>query len=171
MQRMLDFAKNFNQNLENWKFNQNANISNFLLGTALDCSNYSNSLIGWASNPTNQSITTGLIYNLDALEAMKTLYNNFSWNLPGYLGVDCNQAALITTWDIPSEGLDIETIGSYTYYRSNPNPNNITAEIGNSGITHIASGNGNTITIVPNPNESFKIYASSNHSGYDNQPF
>ena len=84
---MFAGASSFNQPLGTWTFRVGVSLSgntSLLAGTAMDCSNFSASLIGWANNPLTPS-NIGLIafnrqYNLSAVSSRNFLINNKSWS-------------------------------------------------------------------------------------------
>lgn len=80
-------AHSFNQNFSAWTFNKNVNSIEIFVGTAIDCKNYSLSLIGWAKNPNTPQ---GLILDAQRLYYGETgklsrdsLVNLKQWTISG----------------------------------------------------------------------------------------
>ncbi|WP_090157871.1 BspA family leucine-rich repeat surface protein [Dyadobacter soli] len=55
MTAMFYFAGTFNQSLGEWSLNASVDMNGILLNSAIDCNNYSMTLIGWAANPATPS--------------------------------------------------------------------------------------------------------------------
>jgi len=77
MGAMFNGASAFNQNLGTWTLNANVvfnqTASQFLVGSGMNCENYSKTLVGWANNPAtpnNRTFgATGRTYGTDAVAA------------------------------------------------------------------------------------------------------
>lgn len=87
MDFMFNGANSFNQNLGSWKFNNSVSLANMLNNTALNCDNYSATLIGWdANNPALVSRNVGangLQYGTSAISARNNLTTAKSWTITG----------------------------------------------------------------------------------------
>lgn len=105
----------FNQNIGDWSFPNAINMTSMLNEAAMDCENYSRTLIGWAENqslPANITFgAEGLTFGLDAVEAREYLVDSLNWTILGdqsgtcSLGVDSNQPSQISIYPIPSNGI------------------------------------------------------------------
>ncbi len=86
MDFMFGSAFAFNQDIGGWKLNSSVNMTNMLYNTGLDCSNYSQTLIGWQSN--NPGVTgrtlgaDGRVYTPSADAARAALVTN-GWTISG----------------------------------------------------------------------------------------
>ena len=93
MTSMFANAYAFNQNLGPWTFNTFTVLSGMLTGSAIDCSNFSATLIGWANNPLTPnnknlgSVARGdgalRIIGNNALVARNLLVTTKGWTLTG----------------------------------------------------------------------------------------
>lgn len=92
MALMFDNATSFNQNLGAWDLRSIVPGTAFydmmeamLIFTAMDCENYSNTLIGWSANPaTPNNVGFGggsSKYNSSAIAARNNLVNNKGWTI------------------------------------------------------------------------------------------
>lgn len=144
MTDMFALANNFNHNLQNWVLNDNVQLNGMLDESGLDCNNYTNTLIGWNSNPNtpdNKILgATFLEYTSDALPAINNLLFNKGWGISGH--------DIVST--IPD--FNIDTI----YCEGEPTPN--FPNTSNEGISGTWSPAFNpnqttTYTFTPNPNE------------------
>jgi surface protein len=83
MSEMFSGATTFNQSLGNWQLKSNVNMQNMITNSAIDCENYSNTLIGWNANPQCPSSInfngTGMSYGTNAQIARDSLSNTRSW--------------------------------------------------------------------------------------------
>ena len=131
MPNMFSGAKAFNQNLGNWSLNSSVNLNYMFDYSAIDCSNYSATLIGWNSNPLtpNSRIlgASGRGYDEDANIARNNLIYNKGWSISGD-NMTCPSISISTKsglWNDPSVWLN----------------NKIPSEISNVKInsTHIIS--------------------------------
>jgi surface protein len=88
MTDMFALANNFNHNLQNWILNNNVQLIGMLDESGLDCQNYSDTLIGWNSNPLtpdNKILgATFLEYTSSALPAINNLLFNKGWGISGH---------------------------------------------------------------------------------------
>lgn len=100
-------APAFNQNIGKWTLHPNANLSNMLDNSGLNCQNYSGTLSGWANNastPNGRSIgAAGLTYGTDAVAARNKLITSKGWVITGDLagGSSCIPAPILST--IPNQ--------------------------------------------------------------------
>jgi surface protein len=87
MSSMFENASAFNQPLGNWTLNASVDMSGMLIGSGLDCSNYSNTLIGWAANPATPPgrvlEADGKTYGQTAELARDYLITTKSWTITG----------------------------------------------------------------------------------------
>ena len=93
MTSMFANAYAFNQNLGPWTFNATTVLSGMLTSSAIDCSNFSATLIGWANNPLTPnnknlgSVARGdgslRIIGNNALVARNLLVTTKGWTLTG----------------------------------------------------------------------------------------
>ena len=87
MSNMFNGASAFNLNIGTWTLNAAVNLSNMLNNCGMSCTNYSNTLIGWATN--NPSVTnrtlgaTGVNYGTDAVGARNQLTAVQGWTISG----------------------------------------------------------------------------------------
>lgn len=100
MSYMFSFATSFNQNLGNWKLNNSVNMANMLDYSGMDCINYSETLIGWATNNFPPSYRTlgavGLQYGTNAVNERDFLLNSRLWTI-----VDAGSSGLVCGCTIP----------------------------------------------------------------------
>jgi surface protein len=84
---MFKNAVSFNQPLGNWVFNSIAQMNNLLDSSAIDCENYTNTLIGWSNaiNMPNNKIVgaSSMKYKLNAINARNYLINTRLWTIIG----------------------------------------------------------------------------------------
>ncbi|WP_261512846.1 BspA family leucine-rich repeat surface protein [Chryseobacterium paludis] len=102
MLAMFDGATNFDQSLQTWDLSSLTLGMQILANSGLKCENYSNTLIGWANNPStpnniNLASTAPLIYSPDVIPYRNMLINKgwvFNGDTPGsecrVLGVSAN---------------------------------------------------------------------------------
>jgi surface protein len=99
-------ATAFNQNIGNWQLNPNANMTNMLDLSGMDCQNYSLTLNGWANNP---NIPSGRNfgasykqYGTNAETARDFLINTKGWTIAGDSpsGQNCGLDQTITATDM-----------------------------------------------------------------------
>jgi surface protein len=129
MTNMLTNAFAFNQNLGSWTFNQNVVFTDMLSSTAIDCSNFSATLIGWSNNaltPNNKNLGSvsrngggSRVIGNNALSSINNLVATKGWTLTGqdYSTNNCVLSALsfendkgLTVYPNPSKGIfNIET--------------------------------------------------------------
>jgi surface protein len=81
-------ATSFNQDLGIWNLKSGVVLSDMLVGSGLDCNNYSSTLSGWYANPSCPSnlnlIATNLKYNNTiGKDARTNLINNKGWTISG----------------------------------------------------------------------------------------
>lgn len=95
MVSMFNSATSFNQNLGQWNLNNSVLLYNFLNNSGMDCSNYSETINSWATNP---SIPTSRImgaegcrFSADVQASRDFLVNTKNWTIidGGVTGVDC----------------------------------------------------------------------------------
>lgn len=94
MNSMFFNAHVFNQQLSSWNLINVLNVTDMFRRTALSCSNYSNTLIGWAANPntpngrslTNNTLSadgSAIKYSTDGQTARNTLTSTKGWTISG----------------------------------------------------------------------------------------
>ena len=87
MRFMFNGASAFNQSLESWSLNPNVSMSSMLNNCAMNCNNYSATLISWATNqPTlNNRIlgASGRQYGTNANAIRTSLINTRGWAING----------------------------------------------------------------------------------------
>jgi surface protein len=87
MSGMFAGASQFNQNLGPWTLNSVGNLTNMLNHTAIDCENYSKTLIAWNLNPsTPNNLNLGALgrqYGNDAQNARLNLTTAKGWTITG----------------------------------------------------------------------------------------
>jgi surface protein len=106
---MFSGATAFNQNLGRWNLNAAVNMKNMLNNSGINCTNYSNTLIGWSNNPTTPNDislgATGLEYGTYALAARANLNDTKNWTLTGDVasGNFCSDN-FVTLWNLANTG-------------------------------------------------------------------
>lgn len=85
---MFADAAAFNRPLHTWVFKNDAVATNFLSNSGIDCSNYSHSLTGWASNTltgsnVNMSGNTGCSFSMTVMMDRTSLTTAKTWTLTG----------------------------------------------------------------------------------------
>jgi surface protein len=85
MSTMFSKAWSFNRSLDTWTLNPLVNLSYMLHGSAMNCDNYSRTLIGWANNPATPSNRNMLMssgtYGPAAAPARNYLVNTKGWTI------------------------------------------------------------------------------------------
>ncbi|MBK7428002.1 MAG: DUF285 domain-containing protein [Saprospiraceae bacterium] len=87
MNSMFQNAISYNQPLGNWILNPNVDVRIMLSQCGMDCTNYSNTLIGWAQN--NPGVTgrslgaSNMLYGNNAINDRNTLINLRGWTITG----------------------------------------------------------------------------------------
>lgn len=98
---MFSYATAFNQTLGSWIINNQVNMEGMLDNSGVDCKNYGNTLIGWASNPNIPNGRTlganDLKYSSSASSA-RTMLTNKGWNITDS-GVATFCSPLVTIWN------------------------------------------------------------------------
>jgi surface protein len=88
MSRMFFRAENFNHKIGNWVLNSNVNLVEMLDRSGLNCSNYSQTIVGWNNNPTtpdNKVLgATFMEYGPEAVAAINNLIFNKGWGFSGH---------------------------------------------------------------------------------------
>jgi len=88
MGRMFFRAENFNKNLGNWNISSCQNLTEMLDRSGLNCSNYSQTIIGWNNNPgtpNNRVLgATFMEYGPEAVAAINNLIFNKDWGFSGH---------------------------------------------------------------------------------------
>lgn len=84
----LTDASSYNQSFENWNLASVNNASGMIVNTAIDCNNYSKTLVAWANNPTtannvNLGSTTPAKYASNVVSKRDFLINNKNWIIAG----------------------------------------------------------------------------------------
>ncbi|GEM_PF-1108985 len=106
MTYMFSGALSFNQNIGAWKLTSVQFMSGMLLGSGLDCVNYSTTLRGWADNPNTPSgLSLGagsLRYGTSAVSARTVLTTTKGWTITGDSpsGQRCGLDQTITATDM-----------------------------------------------------------------------
>jgi len=102
MHSMFQDATSFDQNLGNWTSNAADRLDMFV-GSGLDCTNYSATLMGWEANTSVTGVNLGahgMIYDLHAAAARVALVSR-DWKITGDeldIGFDDSTRPFITTW-------------------------------------------------------------------------
>ncbi|MDO5656577.1 MAG: BspA family leucine-rich repeat surface protein [Flavobacteriaceae bacterium] len=138
--KMFAGAIEFNQNLGNWNLNSlSSSIEHVAVfsNTAMDCNNYSQTLMGWSENPNIatgvQLISIGPIYGDFAVPYRNNLITNKGWTFSG----DTYDAGCVVNMET-AETVEFSTIRVY------PNPATEFIRIeSNSGIRSIEIFNAN----------------------------
>lgn len=85
MSTMFSKAWAFNRPLDTWTFNPSVDLSYMLHGSAMNCDNYSRTLIGWANNPATPSnrnmLMSSKTYGPSAAPARNYLVNTKGWTM------------------------------------------------------------------------------------------
>ncbi|ERJ57376.1 hypothetical protein M472_01215 [Sphingobacterium paucimobilis HER1398] len=104
---MFNEAKAFNQNLGRWNLSNVNGISNIFDNSGMDCINYSNTLIGWATNPDTPDDLflggEGLTYGTNAQAAHNVLTVAKGWEIADDVaGIEAcvSPNLFITEWDL-----------------------------------------------------------------------
>ncbi|MGB0523329.1 MAG: BspA family leucine-rich repeat surface protein [Flammeovirgaceae bacterium] len=145
MSSMLRFCFDFDHSLANWDIRQVTAMDNMLDYTGLSLANYDNTLIGWAAQTVQNSVTLGaqnLAY-CDAVTARNTLTSTYSWVINNDQ-FDCSENAFITTWQTTSanESITIPTEGSGYNYTIDWGDGTIEGgQTGDATHTYAAAGN------------------------------
>lgn len=86
MNSMFERATSFNQNLGKWTIAEEASLSNLFKDSGMDCTNYSNTLKGWAENPNigqYVSLSSNRKYGVGAEVYRDKLMNDKKWSISG----------------------------------------------------------------------------------------
>ena len=87
MVSMFNGATSFNQSLGEWNLGKNVLLFSFLSDSGMDCSNYYETLNGWANNssiPMNKAIgVEGLQYASNTVQPRNILINDKNWSFNG----------------------------------------------------------------------------------------
>ena len=86
MNSMFERATSFNQNLGKWVIAEEASLSNLFKDSGMDCTNYSNTLKGWAENPNigqYVSLSSNRKYGVGAEVYRDKLMNDKKWSISG----------------------------------------------------------------------------------------
>lgn len=155
MSSVFSGATAFNQNLGNWQLNSNVNMSGMLDNCGMDCSNYSATLNGWATNPlcpNGRTLgATGMQYNTTGATAI-TILNSKGWTVSGHT------SATSVIWY-----LDVDADGYYTNTQS-------ACISPGAGWTSTLPGGGSG-DCAPNDNskwQSASLYIDNDNDNYDN---
>ena len=84
----LTEASSYNQSFENWNLSSVSDASSMIVNTAIDCNNYSKTLVAWANNPNtannvNLGSTTPAKYASNIVNERDFLINNKNWIISG----------------------------------------------------------------------------------------
>ncbi len=101
MYSMFNGANAFNQSLANWNLSSISSMNDMLIGSGMDCANYSATLNGWANATTTPNYRTlgadGMFYNSSAQAAHDKLVNEKGWTINGdFYFATCGAAAPVT---------------------------------------------------------------------------
>jgi surface protein len=105
MSYMLGYAPSFNQNLGTWNLKTGVNLSYILDNNGMDCSHYSSSLKGWATNPSAPNgLSLGaanLAYGINAVTDRTTLTTTKGWTIAGDIAgaYTCTACPSTTIWN------------------------------------------------------------------------
>jgi surface protein len=145
MSLMFNSASAFDQSLGTWTLNANADFSNMLNNCGMSCTNYSKTLMGWATNnPTVTNRTLGannLTYGTNAVSARNTLTSTRAWTINGDIANPsiCSND-FITRWQLPAGQTTLtfncERVGGAVAYTWQQLPS------GTTGSGSFAVGNG-----------------------------
>jgi surface protein len=103
MSQMFRDATVFNQNLGQWNLNSSINLGLMFNNSGMDCTNYSETLIGWANNPNvpaGRSLgASGRQFGTNAQTARDFLVNTKGWTITddGSSGVACSNCTAPAT--------------------------------------------------------------------------
>ena len=155
MYAMFRSAAAFNQNIGSWQLNSAVNMNSMLLGSRLDCDNYSATLMGWAANPNtpnNRNLgSTSLSYGNTAANAHTLLIATKGWTILDDTNIGDCPLPFISVWDMSKPGSGTNTI---SFYLTTPVSKNIsyswTATNGSTGNGYLSSlGNLIFVTGLP----------------------
>jgi surface protein len=119
MIEMFRGATSFNQNLGQWNLNNSAITYNFFDNSGMDCANYSETIFGWANNPTIPSSrllgAEGCRFSADVQAARDYLINTKNWTIldDGVTGFNCVCTIPMITDTFPSSRCDAGTLILY----------------------------------------------------------
>ncbi|MCI5058510.1 MAG: BspA family leucine-rich repeat surface protein [Flavobacteriales bacterium] len=105
MRFMFSGASAFNQNLGGWNVTSVSQMDNMLDNSAMDITNYDNTLIGWESQAVQNNVTlgaTGLFYCNSETERGR-LISDHTWTINGD-AKDCELTKFITRWKTDNTG-------------------------------------------------------------------
>jgi hypothetical protein len=87
MNMMFSGATSFNQNIGNWNLSSVMFLAQFFNASGMDCTNYSNTLIGWKNNPLtpNNKVlgASSIKYKISAQADRNYLIGNKGWTIIG----------------------------------------------------------------------------------------
>ena len=143
MYAMFKSAAAFNQNIGNWQLNSAVNMNDMLVGSRLDCDNYSATLMGWAANPNTPNGrnlgATYLSYGNAAANAHTLLTATKGWTILNDTNIGNCPQPFITVWDMSKPG----NTNSISFYLTTPVAKNIsytwTSTNGSTGTGYLSS--------------------------------
>jgi hypothetical protein len=113
---MFRGATSFNQNLGQWNLSNVVLLGGFFDNSGMDCANYSETIFGWANNPTIPSSrllgAEGCRFSADVQAARDFLVNSKNWTIldAGVTGFNCVCTIPIITDTLPSSRCDAGTL-------------------------------------------------------------
>jgi surface protein len=151
MYAMFYNATTFNQNLGSWMLNSSVDLYEMFNNSGMNCFNYSETLIGWASNPSVPSGmylgAGGIQFGTNAQTARDFLVNTKLWTIDdaGSSGVVCLCTAPATTTTVNDFTITATASGG-TYQWINCANNQAIA--GETSQSYTATSNGDYAVIV-----------------------
>ncbi len=119
MSEMFQDATSFNQNLGQWNLSNSVLLGGFFDNSGMDCANYSETIFGWANNPTIPSSrllgAAGCRFSADVQAARDYLINTKNWTIldDGVTGFNCVCTIPMITDTFPSSRCEAGTLTLY----------------------------------------------------------